>query len=156
MTDSQQIIEELTIEFVDILKEGHKKDGTPYTWFKAKTQNGYYTFFDLNLQPGESNRFYTVTKPSEKINPKTGEPYLDKQIISYAGSLDTVSETFSSDPSKNVNLIELAKQVTDILQRLDNLERFTGAVQTEPAFDDINIRTSGTSFDSAKDNMPSP
>ncbi|HYK01326.1 MAG TPA: hypothetical protein VE974_06190 [Thermoanaerobaculia bacterium] len=155
-------IKKLTIQSVEIVKTGPKKDGSTWTLYRAKTDDGFYSYFDMSLQPGETATFKVEKTTSEKLD-RNGQPYVNKNILGYAGSIDNMpakpyrSTTIgSASPAIGIGTpaspsspllaqieklgAELQKANVDLLdlaQIVDGLLNRVERLET-PAFDQIN------------------
>jgi hypothetical protein len=154
-------IKKLTIQSVEVVKQGSKRDGSPYTLYRAKTDDGSYSFFDMPLQAGETATFKVKIEPSDRTNPKTGEAYMNRTIVGYTGSIDNLpakpyraatagtavpgtqpgvlppnTDRFArlegALQKANADLLDLAQVVSGLLSRVEALET--------PAFDQINVK----------------
>jgi hypothetical protein len=134
-------IKKLTIQSVEIAKQGFKKDGSSYTLYRAKTDDGFYSFFDMALQPGETTTFKVKIEPSGRFNPKTQEEYMNRTIVGYTGSIDNM-------PAKPYRTSSEATSPTlaGLEQRIAALELHTGInLLNEKADPDNNIGVSESS-----------
>lgn len=148
-------VKRLTIQSVKESGTGTNARG-PWTRYSVKTDDGYYTAFNLSLAPGETGTYKVKSEPGG-LKPNSTERYINKEILGYAGPIDNYSakpfrSSTEASPTKGptmtlearvstienaaqkayAELLELAQVVDGLLNQLERLET--------PAFDAINAK----------------
>ena len=73
-----------TVKSVNIVKTGVDKNGHPWTLLNVIAEDGKrYSTFDEEFMKaaGKTITFTYEEKPSDKVNPNTGKPYLNRNIV---------------------------------------------------------------------------
>lgn len=106
---------QLEITEISEVRSGTNSKGNDWTLYQCSATDGkrYKTFKDLRAAIGRPYWFEVVSEKSDKVNPKTGEPYVNLTIVDYTEGPVMPKAT---DDAK----------VRELEQRIEALEIFVG------------------------------
>jgi hypothetical protein len=139
----------ITVKSVNIVKTGVRQDkeGNDVTWMLLnvvdENDKRYSTFDEGYLKTvGKTITINYEDKPSDKINPKTDKPYMNRNIVDGKKGNKTTQNSTQAWAEK------LVAKVKELEVRILKLESFTGADQVveRPSLNEDEIKPEDIPF----------